>query len=217
MMKKKCKVMMMFLIMVGIGISSVESFAMSEEPVVLSEENETGIKIIKDAAGGIVISGLNAPIASASEQKEQLIQKEYLKNTEIISQVITRTNYYDTEYNPIYIGTWDGTDAYARHTLGEYYNGNPGYLLSYGDCSWYNTSGYSALPYRNGAATVSGQAIVDVKKGSYFDIRDLGTDNATTLKINDWGPDQIKHPNRIADIDKNVFKSLHGNTSIVYR
>lgn len=34
-----------------------------------------------------------------------------------------------------------------------------------------------------------------------------------TLKINDWGPNQNDHPDRIADIDKNDFVELHGNST----
>ena len=121
--------------------------------------------------------------------------------------------YVDYEYNPIYIGTWNGVAAYARHTLGQYYE-ELDYLLSYGYTSWYNLSGNAALPYRNGATNDgANQGVVDVAKYSYFDIRDLGTDTATTLQVTDWGPNQSAHPDRIADIDKYDFISLHGNSS----
>lgn len=49
-------------------------------------------------------------------------------------------------------------------------------------------------------------------KYSYFSIRDLGTDTATTLQVTDWGPSQNLHPDRIADLDINDFASLHGNS-----
>ena len=193
-----------------------EEIRQTLEPHVISIDASSGVAIIEDAAGSIVISGLLTPVvASAAEQQQQIAAIESARNTLVLQDQIamaTRANYYDTESNPILIGTWNGVNTYTRHTLGTY-NSTLKYLTSYGDCSWYNTSGNSALPYRNGAATVSGQAVVDVTKGSYFDIRDLTTDTATTLKITDWGPDQKACPSRIADIDKNDFISLHGNSS----
>lgn len=88
------------------------------------------------------------------------------------------------------------------------------YLTSYGDTSWYNTSGNTAVPYRNGASNNgANQGVVDVAKDSYFDVRDLGTDNATSAEITDWGPTQDQHPDRIADLDRDDFTSLHGNYS----
>lgn len=188
------------------------------DPCVLSVDENSGVKIIRDAAGGIVVSGLPTPyVASLAEQQKQLTMIESYRNSSIMQNNVKLSSnadedYYDYENNPIYIGTWDNIDCYARHTLGSY-NSTTKYLTSYGDCSWYNTSGYTALPYRNGAATVEGQDVVDVAKYSYFDIRDLTTDKAMTLKINDWGPNQNDHPDRIADIDKNDFVELHGNST----
>ena len=126
-------------------------------------------------------------------------------------------NYVDYEYNPIYIGTWGAYDAYARHTLGSY-NADLKYLTSYGYVTYYNSSGYTALPYRNGSSSVPGEDVVDVAKYSNFSIRDLTTDESMTLQINDWGPTQMQigaadGRERIADLDENDFKSLHGNLS----
>lgn len=50
-------------------------------------------------------------------------------------------------------------------------------------------------------------------KGSYFDIRDLTTDRAMNLQVNDWGPDQKQAPDRIVDLDRGDFSELHGNYS----
>lgn len=229
-MKKTKKTGLLFCV-IALALASVNATATNVSdskqnvvsPQVLSVDEESGVTIIRDAAGGIVVSGLPTPyVASLAAQRAQLQEIEEYRNSEDLQVAAygsrASSKYYDKEENPIYIGTWDGVDCYARHTLGSY-NSTTGYLTSYGDCSWYNTSGYNALPYRNGAATVEGQNVVDVAKGSYFDIRDMTTDEATTLKVNDWGPNQIidEYGNdlrvRIADIDKNTFKELHGNTS----
>lgn len=198
-------------------ITATSAFAAEQQPAtpyVISIDESSGAKIIRDAAGGIVISGLRTPVvASTAEQQQQLHMLKAARDMAIQEPMQASSgDYYDIEENPIHIGTWGGVRAYARHTLGAY-NSTLGYLTSYGDCSYYNTDGDAALPYRNGNATVKGQDVVDVAKYSYFDIRDLTTDNATTLQITDWGPDQQIHPDRIADIDKNDFRDLHGNTS----
>lgn len=188
---------------------------------IISQDPETGITVYRDAAGGIVISGMPAVgTASESEQQTQLETiEEYSSQLDNTSVPMTQdsSNYVDYEYNPIYIGTWSGTNAYARHTLGEY-NASLKYLTSYGYVTYYNTKGNNALPYRNGNSTVASEAVVDVAKFSYFDIRDLETDVATTLQVTDWGPNQTQVGSadgceRIADLDKNAFNLLHGNTS----
>lgn len=182
--------------------------AASNEVGIISGDAETGVTIYRDAAGGIVVSGIGPGTEDGSVQNEIIHEPE-------ASMVVPYSDepYVDYEENPIYIGTWNGVDCYARHTLGSY-DETIQYLTSYGYASWYNTSGNTAVPYRNGAANNnSGQGVVDVAKFSYFDIRDLETDNKTTLQITDWGPDQLLHPDRIADLDKSVFKDLHGNTS----
>ena len=219
-MKRILKNMLLLTISMALLTSPVfaKSEVVSTTPCVLSVDENSGVKIIRDAAGGIVVSGLPTPyVASLAEQQKQLAMIEAYRNSNIEQNNVkvrssSDENYYDYEDDPIYIGTWQEIDCYARHTLGSY-NSTTKYLTSYGDCSWYNTSGYAALPYRNGNATVEGQDVVDVAKNSYFDIRDLTTDTAMTLKINDWGPNQDAHPDRIADIDKNDFVELHGNST----
>jgi len=183
---------------------------------VVSFDENTGVTIYRDAAGGLVFSGLDVPFAATeNEQKDQQSKiATYESNFGSLNQSNRATeDYVDYEYNPIYIGTWNGVDAYARHTLGSY-NTSLSYLTSYGYTSWYNTSGNTAVPYRNGASNNgANQGVVDVAKFSYFDVRDLGTDTATSAEITDWGPTQDQHPNRIADLDRDDFSSLHGNYS----
>lgn len=196
---------------------SIPAFAANFE--VIFQDSENGVTIYRDSGGGIVFSGLPTEyVASKAEQQVQLstISKysDYLESTDTLA---ARENYVDYEYNPIYIGTWGGVDAYARHTLGEY-NETLKYLTSYGYVTYYNTDGNTAVPYRNGSATVSGQDVVDVAKFSNFSIRDLTTNEGLTLQITDWGPNQQQYGSadgreRIADLDKNDFKTLHGNTS----
>lgn len=201
--------------MIAASCLSVPAFAADFE--VISQDSETGVTIYRDSGGGIVFSGLPTEyVASKTEQQAQLstISKysDYLESTDTL---LTRQNYVDYEYNPIYIGTWGGVDAYARHTLGDY-NQVLKYLTSYGYVTFYNVLGDTSVPYRNGAATVAGQDVVDVAKFSNFSIRDLTTGNGMTLQITDWGPNQKQYGDadgreRIADLDQNDFITLHGN------
>lgn len=187
---------------------------------IVSQDTETGITIYRDSGGGLVFSGL--PTTYVASPAERSKSHEAADNYNLLTRMPTPivkngSPYVDYENNPIHIGTWGGVKAYARHTLGDY-NRSEEHLTSYGYVTYYNTSGDTAVPYRNGNATVAGQDVVDVAKGDSFSIRDLGTGQSTTLKITDWGPDQQQHGNadgreRIADLDKSDFKSLHGNTS----
>lgn len=193
------------------------------DPGLIYEDPDTGIKIYRDATGGTVLQ--NLPIPSDADLEEI---EEQLKNLDILLENESeipklKSRHYDIENNPILIGYWNKGDCgpndystYARHTIGElHYVENKQYLLSYGDASWYNSSGYTALPYRNGANTVSDDHTIDVKKGSYFDIRDMDTNKSMRLKVNDFGPNQCpgsKYTKRIVDLDKNDFKQLHENT-----
>ena len=184
---------------------------------IVNSDPETGITIYRDSAGGTVVSGVMTPYAaSEAEQKAQLEALASMKEGKINSEnslLSVQSNRVDKETNPIYIGTWNGVPCYARHTLGSY-NANLRYLTTYGYATWYNTKGYTALPYRNGAANNgSGQNVADVVKGSYFDIRDLTTDRAMNLQVNDRGPDQKQAPDRIVDLDRGDFSELHGNYS----
>lgn len=132
-------------------------------------------------------------------------------------------SYYDTENNPILIGYWNLNECgsrikntYARHTLGSKSSTtNSDYLTSYGDASWYNTSGKNALPYRNGSSS-TGQNTVDVKMGISFDIRDINKNSALSVGRTDFGPNQCpgsRYVSVVADLDKTTFTSLHGNSS----
>jgi len=193
--------------------SSVDATA----PQVVSDGKDSGVTVYRDAAGGFVFSGLQVPSTATEEQQteQKATIEKYRASEEVKKAPATSAvnEYVDYEYNPIYIGTWNNIAAYARHTLGDY-SASISYLTSYGYTSWYNTSGNTALPYRNGASNNgANQGVVDVAKYSYFDIRDLGTNNVTSLQITDWGPDQQAHPNRIADLDKYDFQGLHGNST----
>lgn len=188
---------------------------------IVSVDEETGVIIYEDACGGLVFSGPSV-LRAATEEEQQMqlaaiAQYEDQSTLTDIPVALSGSNYIDYESNPIHIGTWGGIKVYARHTLGSYNEGNA-HLTSYGYATWYNQNGYTALPYRNGNATVAGQDVVDVAKFSYFSIRDLETDSAMTLKVNDFGPNQqqygsVDNRERIADLDKNDFISLHGNAS----
>ena len=208
------------MLIVLVMLFTVNSFVYADnnlESNIVSYNGNTGVTIYRDAAGGLVFSGLMVPFtATETEQANQKSKiAEYEHNYKIIDRsdsIKTTDEYVDYEHNPIYIGTWD-EDAYARHTLGTY-NEDLEYLTSYGYASWYNSDGNTALPYRNGATNNGAdQGVVDVAKFSYFNIRDIGTDNATQLQITDWGPTQDQHPDRIADLDKYDFIDLHGNSS----
>ncbi|WP_025692174.1 hypothetical protein [Paenibacillus zanthoxyli] len=186
------------------------------EPQVASVDKDSGVTVYRDAAGGFVFSGLEVPFTATEEQQaEQKATIEKYSASEDLTKfpgAFAASEYVDYESNPIYIGTWNNIPAYARHTLGAY-SSTLSYLTSYGYTSWYNTSGNTALPYRNGATNNgANQGVVDVAKFSYFDVRDIGTNNVTSLQITDWGPDQKAHPDRIADLDKNDFASLHGSS-----
>ncbi len=165
------------------------------------------------------------------EQKAAQIDLEIRKKNPALYPVersplnkASSSNYYDVENNPVWIGSWNPGDCgsnspktYARHTLGSKTTvGSQDYLTSYGDTSWYNSSNQKALPYRNGNATVSGQNVVDVAANASFSIRDMGTNNATTINRTDFGPNQCpgsRYTKTICDLDTATFRSLHGNTS----
>lgn len=185
-------------------------------PKVISSNKDTGITIYQDASGGLVFSGLEVPsIATEVGQMNQQLTSTTHKNSSVEPNQLkfSMTNYVDYEYNPIYIGTWNGVDTYARHTLGSY-DSSTKTLTSYGYTSWYNVGGNTAVPYRNGATNNgANQGVVDVAKFSYLSIWDMGSNKSTTLKITDWGPTQDLHPDRIADIDKSDFINLHSNSS----
>ncbi|SNX52626.1 hypothetical protein [Thermoanaerobacterium sp. RBIITD] len=191
-------------------------------------ELEDGIKVYTDTLGGIVLhfAGTKEITKEEVDKGKKILENQDTEKSAMEKDLEVRKNnpdnytmisgnYYDIEYYPIYIGTWGNVDVYARHTIGtrSTYNGQD-YLTSYGDVTWYNTSGYNALPYRNGNATVPNQKVVDVAQPVLFNIRDLGTNRAKEITRNDFGPNQVGiATRRIADLDKYIFNDLHGNTS----
>lgn len=203
----------------------------------------SSIEVKKDATGGSILSNMPGEVWATSEEAEK--QRTFLENhqpEDINSKDTTRksefsdkTNAmvgiqatrYDIENNPILIGHWNpgdcsstSTATYARHTIGDKSNTPDGdYLTTYGDVSHWNSNGWNALPYRNGSSEYPSQQVADVKMGVNFSVRDLGTNKATTIERTDFGPNQCPgsvYTKRIADIDKNVFVSLHNTTGIFY-
>lgn len=196
--------------------------------VAFADVEKSAVTIQKDIIGGSVLS--NMPGAVYATPDEQAVQSQHAS---LESQLPSPKKYglnaaaadrhYDTEDNPILIGYWNlgdcgakKKDTYARHTIGELHKTDSGkYLLSYGNATWYNTTGKNALPYRNGSST-TGETTVDVKMNINFSIRDVDKDSATTIKRTDFGPNQCpdsRYVKVIADLDKTVFKDIHGNTS----
>lgn len=222
MIKKVIKVLSFGLAAGAITVSS--AFAEMDKA---GEMDKTGVIVQKDAIGGSVLS--NMPGAVYATPEEQAIQSRNASFESLFPTLkqnglkAAAERHYDIEDNPILIGYWNPDecgngkkDTYARHTIGELHETSSGqYLLSYGNASWYNTSGKNALPYRNGSST-TGQTTVDVKMNINFSIRDVDKDQATTIKRTDFGPNQCpdsRYVKVIADLDKTVFKDLHGNTS----
>lgn len=69
-------------------------------------------------------------------------------------------------------------------------------ILSVGTASWYK--------YKNGMFAAS----PDYKKGSVLRVTNLSNNKSIEVTINDWGPERVKHPDRVIDLDKVSFKKL---------
>lgn len=69
-------------------------------------------------------------------------------------------------------------------------------ILSIGTASWYK--------YKNGMFAAS----PDYKKGSVLRVTNLSNNKSIEVTINDWGPERVKHPDRVIDLDKVAFKKL---------
>lgn len=217
----------------------ITAFILSFPTVSLAEiieDHETTVSsnIVYDAAGGEVF--LDVPgvetndITYTEEQYKEALKK--LKELDKLAQDIDPTkikkekdknqgdvliqgspispgSYYDYEPNPIYWFNDNGVDLWARHTLGERHPNN--YLLTYGDFSWYTdpyespTAYYSALPYRYS----------EVSRTVLYSLRDLGTNNAITIRRKTFGPNQntVERRYRICDLSPQAFTDVHGSTS----
>lgn len=69
-------------------------------------------------------------------------------------------------------------------------------ILSVGTASWYN--------YKKGLFAAS----PDFKKGSIVRVTNLANNKFVDVTINDFGPDRVKHPNRVVDLDKVAFQKI---------
>lgn len=69
-------------------------------------------------------------------------------------------------------------------------------LMEFGAASWYK--------YKNCDCAAS----PDYPKGTKVKVTNLENGKSVIVKINDWGPERDKHPDRVIDLDKTVFKKL---------
>ena len=69
-------------------------------------------------------------------------------------------------------------------------------VLTSGSASWYKYKGgnFAASP--------------DFKKGSIIRVYNQSNDKYVDVTINDYGPDRVKHPDRVLDLDKEAFKKI---------
>lgn len=182
----------------------------------LNDGNEA--TIYTDSAGNYVFHNIS-PAAAKTVQKVKFADETKEVREELINQPEAMSSYtYDIENNPIYIGTWNGEDGYARHTLGKQTTSNgKKYLTSTGDATWYNHNRYVALPYRNGNSTVrEHMGKVDVAKGTSFKVTNPDTGKSVNVVVDDFGPQQNTSPGKktIVDLDSERFTTLFGDTAI---
>lgn len=69
-------------------------------------------------------------------------------------------------------------------------------ILTSGTASWYKYKGgnFAASP--------------DFKKGSVIRVYNTKNNKFVDVTINDYGPDRLKHPDRVLDLDKEAFKKI---------
>lgn len=69
-------------------------------------------------------------------------------------------------------------------------------ILTVGSASWYNYQGglFAASP--------------DFGKGSIIRVYNLDNNKFVDVTINDWGPERVKHPDRVIDLDKIAFQKI---------
>ena len=48
----------------------------------------------------------------------------------------------------------------------------------------------------------------DYPKGTMLKVTNLENGKSIIVKVNDWGPERDKHPDRVIDLDKTAFKKL---------
>lgn len=174
--------------------------------------------IYTDSVGNYVFHNIS-PAAAKTVQKVKFVDETKEVRENLMNQPEAMSSYtYDIENNPIYIGTWDGNDGYARHTLGQQTTSNgKKYLTSTGDATWYNHSRYVALPYRNGNSTVrEHMGKVDVAKGTSFKVTNPDNGKSVSVVVDDFGPQQNTSLGKktIVDLDSERFTTLFGDTAI---
>lgn len=190
------------------------------EEVKESQKSDSSMIIYVDSVGNYVFH--NIPSQSRDTDTTLIYRdetKEVRKKTLASSSMQQKSDYiYDIEENPVYIGTWNGVDTYARHTLGaRISSAGLNYLITTGDATWYNRSGNVALPYRNGNSTLAEHKNqVDVAKGTYFVVINPDTNKNVIVSVNDFGPQQNTELGKktIVDLDDKSFETLFGSTSV---
>lgn len=211
--KKTVASLLAISMLAALGISSATVFA--DEA---TTENGNYVVYI-DACGNEVFHQVSSTQSDKNSSEIKVIDqtkevRESLANTK---EIQTRANHYDTEYNPVFIGNW-GTDAYARHTLGEKSSsGGKKYLTTQGDVTWYNYDGLVAVPYRNGNSTEpEHEGEVDVAKGTSIEVTATDTGDSCEVVISDFGPNQKSSPGNktIVDLDVDSFEAILGDKSI---
>jgi rare lipoprotein A (peptidoglycan hydrolase) len=68
--------------------------------------------------------------------------------------------------------------------------------MEFGAASWYK--------YKNCDCAAS----PDYPKGTRLKVTNLDNNKSLIVKVNDWGPERDKHPERVIDLDKTAFKKL---------
>lgn len=69
-------------------------------------------------------------------------------------------------------------------------------LMEQGSASWYRYKGCACA------------ASPDFPKGAEVRVTNLDNDKSVVVKINDFGPDRQKHPDRVIDLDSTAFKEI---------
>mgnify|MGYP001614741228 CR=1 FL=1 len=104
------------------------------------------------------------------------------------------------------VGQWEQINSFSRNTKsvrakvelagGKYVMLKNDRLMEFGAASWYK--------YKNCDCAAS----PDYSKGTKLKVTNLENGKSVIVKINDWGPERDKHPDRVIDLDKTVFKKL---------
>ncbi|MFH0814632.1 MAG: septal ring lytic transglycosylase RlpA family protein [Candidatus Falkowbacteria bacterium] len=104
------------------------------------------------------------------------------------------------------VGQWEQIDSSSRDLKsarakialsgGKYVMLKNDKIMEFGAASWYK--------YKNCDCAAS----PDYPKGTKLKVTNLENGKSVIVKINDWGPERDKHPDRVIDLDKTAFKKL---------